>query len=119
MGGYLFIMPVDLYYWPSALKWGLPSFDMDSLHVLAYAKFSAADVALHPSFQSHFSKETKTLPCLLAGDDLYDKPELIIRYLKENVFDLDKSLNVDTANNILPFTALIEERLRPAITSLV
>lgn len=113
-------MTIDLFYWPSALKWGLPSFDMNSLHVLAFAKFSGADVALHPSFQSYFAKETKTLPSLSTVEgDLCDKPESIIKYLKDNGFNSDTSLNVVTANNILPFTALIEERLRPAITSLI
>jgi len=112
---------MDLYYWPSALKWGLPSFDMKSLHVLSYMKFSeAADVNLHPVFQSSFSKETKILPSLnTPNDGLFSDPENIIRYLKKTGLNPDKSLAVDIANNILPFSALIEERLRPAVISLI
>jgi len=113
-------MAVALYYWPSALKWGLPSFDISSLHVLAYAKFSSAEIGLRPTFQSLYTKEARVLPSLSTTEgDLYVEPELIIKILKENDFNSDKDIDVDTANNILPFSTLIEERLRPAVIALL
>jgi len=111
---------MDFYYWPSAPKWGLPSFDIKSLHVLTYIKLSGAEVNLHPTTKSWFPKEHKTLPCLCTPDDgLIDKPEDIIKYLRKQGFDMDLKFNIDVANNILPLSALISERLLPAVLSTI
>ena len=111
---------MDLYYWPPTSKWGLPSFDIGSLHVLTYIKFSGADVGLHPVLKSWLRKEGKILPCLTTPDDvLLENPENIIQYLKRHGFDPDEAFDVDIGNNILPFSTLILEKLLPAVLSTI
>jgi len=107
---------MDLYYWPPVSKWGLPSFDMKSLHALTYIKLSGADVNLNPVRKSWLPKDRKTLPSLhTPNHGVIDKTEDIICYLKDKGYDLDASLDVDIESDVLPFSALVSEKLLPAV----
>jgi len=105
----------DFYYWAPSPKLGLPSCDINSLHALAYIKLSEANVNLHPTLQA-FKGEGRVLGRLHTTDDQdILKSRDMIKHLKKQGFDLDAGIVGDLASDIAPFTALIEEKLLPAV----
>jgi len=105
----------DFYYWAPAPKLGLPSCDINSLHALTYIKLAMADVNLYPMQQS-FRGEGKVLGRLhtTEGRDIMNSKD-IVKHLKRQGFDLDFGIAEDLASDIAPLTALIEEKLLPAV----
>jgi len=107
----------DFYYWAPSPKLSLPTCDINSLHALTYIKLSGADtVNLHPTFQS-FKHPGKVLGRLHTPDnkDIL-KSQDIVKHLKQHGFDLDAGFAGDeVVSDIAPFTALIEEKLLPAV----
>jgi len=105
----------DYFYWAPSPKLGLPTCDINSLHALTYIKLSGAQVNLHPTLQS-FKGEGKVLGRLHTpnGANILKSTD-VIRHLKGQGFDLDAAIAGDASSDIVPFTALIEEKLLPAV----
>ncbi|XP_065672462.1 metaxin-1 isoform X3 [Hydra vulgaris] len=111
---------MELYYWPAQLKWGLPTFDINSLHVMSYIKFCKAPVSLFPVLKSLLNAKTRELPCLVTtSGEMYSSPKEIINYLNLKFFNPDTWLNEEQRGNIIAMTSLIEEKLLPAVMSLL
>lgn len=107
---------MELYCWPGLSKWGLPSFDIASLHLMTYVKFTNANVTLVPINKSWLSKKGRVLPCLNtpSGDDFHSEHD-IIQYLKLKYYEPDTWLDAHAKLNIIPFISLIEDKLIPAV----
>jgi len=107
---------MELLHWRGEKKWALPSIDIDSLELLAYVKFSSANVEVKPTFKSLVQKEGRTLPCLCLPEDevVYGNQE-IIRHLNLKHFDANTWLDDGSKNYSLVLKAIIEERLKPAV----
>jgi len=106
----------DFYYWSPAPKVQLPSFDINSLHVLTYIKLCGAKVELHPTLKSFIGSGSRSLPRFHTADDEdIFTPTAMIQHLKENGFDLDANIPGSITKDILPLSALIEDRLLPAV----
>jgi len=105
----------DYYYWAPSQKLGLPTCDINCLHALTYIKLSGACVNLHPILQN-FKGEGKVLGRLHTQDNVdITKSSDVITHLKQKGFDLDVGIVGDATSDIVPFTALIEEKLLPAV----
>jgi len=109
---------MELYYWPAERKWGLPSFDVASLHVMSVIKFSSADVELKPTKRTWLSRKAQTFPCLYtAAMEKVDGPENILQYLKLKYFNPDTWMGKESKENVIPFSSVIKDKLLPAVLS--
>lgn len=109
---------MELYYWPAELKWGIPSFDVTSLHAMTFITFTKAEVDFKPIKRSWLKKKGSILPCLYTqSGDVYEDTEQIIQFLKLKYHDPDTGLSTDDKLNILPFSALIQDKLLPAVVA--
>jgi len=107
---------MELHHWPSKKQWGLPSFDIDSLHLLAHVKFSGVPLTLVPRQKDWLQKKAYHLPSLRSSsDEFIDSKQKIIQYLRLKYIDPDTWLSKDQKLHILPLKALIEDKLLPCV----
>jgi len=120
---------MELYCWPVLSRWGLPSLDIESLQVLTYIKLTGAtNITVQQTQHTWFNKSARCLPCLnttglhdVDTDDNSDAAdyiygcENIIQHLNTCDLNLDLRLDVVQHNNVLPLTALVMEKLYPAV----
>lgn len=111
---------MEFCYWAPDTSWGLPTIDISSLEILAYIKFSRANVKLTPTFKAWLNKREKQLPCLHTPDDsvLLSKDE-IFQHLRLKYYSLDNWLNDEDKLKVLPLKTLIEEKVVTAINALL
>jgi len=107
---------MELHHWPSKKQWGLPSFDIDSLHLLAHIKFSGVPVTFVPAQKSWLQKKSHHLPSLRTStDEFLNSKQKMIEYLRLKYIEPDTWLSKDQKLHILPLKALIEDKLLPCI----
>jgi len=107
---------MELLHWPSEKKWFLPSIDIESLELLAYIKFSSANVTTTPTFKSLVQERGRKLPCLcLAENETVVGNKAIINHLNLKHFNADTWLDEESINYSIVLKALIEDKLKPSV----
>ncbi|XP_056448011.1 metaxin-3 isoform X1 [Gadus chalcogrammus] len=94
--------------------WGLPSVHAESLVVLAYCKFSGANVTVSP-IDWTWRTLTVTTPELVCGDSTVTEPADILNFLRKQRFNADYELTARQGADTMAYVALVEEKLRPAL----
>ncbi|XP_029366489.1 metaxin-3 isoform X1 [Echeneis naucrates] len=94
--------------------WGLPSVHSECLIVLAYAKFSRAEVSVCP-IDWTWKTLTATVPELLCGDSAVQDPAQILNFLRKQRFNADFELTARQGADTMAYIALLEEKLQPAL----
>lgn len=94
--------------------WGLPSVHTESLIVLAYSKFSGAQVTASP-IDWTWKTLTATVPELMCGESSVTEPTQILNFLRKQRFNADYELTARQGADTLAYIALLEEKLRPAL----
>ncbi|XP_014848349.1 PREDICTED: metaxin-3 isoform X1 [Poecilia mexicana] len=94
--------------------WGLPSVHTDSLVVLAYAKFSGAELSVSPVDWT-WKTLTASVPELVCGDTVVQEPTQILNFLRKQRFNADYELTARQGADTMAYIALLEEKLRPAL----
>ncbi|KAM4576954.1 metaxin-3 isoform 1-T1 [Odontesthes bonariensis] len=94
--------------------WGLPSVHTESLVVLAYAKFSGANVTVSPVDWT-WKTITASVPELLCGDAVVQEPTQILNFMRKQRFNADYDLTARQGADTMAYVALLEEKLRPAL----
>ncbi|XP_064204576.1 metaxin-1-like [Anguilla rostrata] len=105
--------PLELYCWKG--DWGLPSVDIDSLTVLAYAKFAGAPLKVH-KITNPWRSPTGSLPALKTREEgSLSQPSKIIIHLRKQKYNADYDLSAKEGADTLAFISLLEEKLLPAV----
>ncbi|XP_015220822.2 metaxin-3 isoform X1 [Lepisosteus oculatus] len=104
--------PMELICWGS--DWGLPSVHTDSLIVMAYARFSGAQLKVLP-IDLTWRTLTGTVPALEFDGTTVTEPVHILSYLRKQRYNADYELTAKQGADTLAFIALLEEKLRPAL----
>ncbi|XP_068617200.1 metaxin-3 [Brachionichthys hirsutus] len=94
--------------------WSLPSVHAESLVVLAYTKFSGAEVTISP-IDWTWKTLTATVPELIFGDAAVQEPTQILNFLRKQGFNADYDLSARQGADTMAYIALLEEKLRPAL----
>ncbi|XP_029998824.1 metaxin-3 isoform X1 [Sphaeramia orbicularis] len=94
--------------------WGLPSVHTESLIVLAYSKFSGAQVTVSP-IDWTWKTLTATVPELVCGEAAVKDPNQILNFLRKQRFNADYELTARQGADTMAYIALLEEKLRPAL----
>lgn len=94
--------------------WGLPSVHTESLIVLAYSKFSGAQMIVSP-IDWTWKTLTATVPELMCGETSVTDPPQILNFLRKQRFNADYELTARQGADTLAYIALLEEKLRPAL----
>lgn len=94
--------------------WGLPSVHTESLIVLAYSKFSGAQVTVSP-IDWTWKTLTASVPELICGESSVTDPTQILNFLRKQRFNADYELTARQGADTLAYIALLEEKLRPAL----
>jgi len=110
---------MEFRYWRGETKWELPSIDIESIEILAYIKFTKANVVLSPTNQTWWKKSAEVLPSLecSAGEVLQSRDH-ILQHLRLKYYELDGWLSNDDKLKLLPLKACIADKLIPAFRSL-
>ncbi|XP_076864493.1 metaxin-1b [Brachyhypopomus gauderio] len=105
--------PMQLYCWKG--DYGLPSVDVDSLTVLAYAKFAGAPLKVH-KIANPWRSPTGILPALQTSEEgSISQPNKIIIHLRKQKYNADYDLSAKEGADTLAFVSLLEEKLLPAL----
>ncbi|GAB1298435.1 Metaxin [Apodemus speciosus] len=104
--------PMELSCWGGG--WGLPSVHSESLVVLAYAKFSGAPLKV-TIIDSTWRGSRGDVPILTTEDSIVSKPANILNFLRKQNYDADCELSAKQGADTLAYTALLEEKLLPAV----
>ncbi|XP_018620341.1 metaxin-1a [Scleropages formosus] len=105
--------PLELYCWKGG--WGLPSVNIESLTVLAYAKFAGAPLKIH-KIANPWRSPTGSLPALKThGEGSLSQPNKIIIHLRKQKYNADYDLSAKEGADSLAFISLLEEKLLPAL----
>ncbi|XP_077600430.1 metaxin-3-like isoform X1 [Stigmatopora nigra] len=94
--------------------WDLPSVHIESLIVLAYAKFSGAKVTIS-TIDWTWKTLTATVPELVCGDTSVKEPSQILNFLRKQRFNADYELSARQGADTMAYIALLEEKLQPAL----
>ncbi|CAG5922635.1 unnamed protein product [Menidia menidia] len=94
--------------------WGLPSVHTESLIILAYAKFSGANITVSPVDWT-WKTITASVPELLCGDSAVQQPTQILNFMRKQRFNADYELTARQGADTMAYIALLEEKLRPAL----
>ncbi|XP_062888433.1 metaxin-1b isoform X2 [Mobula hypostoma] len=105
-------VPLELFCWKG--DWGLPSVDIESLTVLAYARFSGAPVRVH-KLSNPWRSPLGVLPALKTENDVLSQPLQILAYLRKQKYNADYGLSATQGADTMAFSSLIEEKLLPAL----
>merc|ERR1712183_376639 len=111
---------MELRYWTPEAKWNLPTIDIGTLEILVYIKFIEANVKLSPTLKSFFYSHARVLPSLQIPlcERLLRKEE-IFKELRLKYFDADNWLNEEQKIKLFSIKTLIQEKLIPAVESLL
>ncbi|KAK1174266.1 metaxin-3-like isoform X1 [Acipenser oxyrinchus oxyrinchus] len=104
--------PMELSCWGG--DWGLPSIHTESLIVMAYAKFSGAELKIQ-TIDWTWKTLTGTVPALNLEDAVVTKPVHIVNYLRKQKYNVDYDLTAKQGADTLAYIALLEEKLHPAL----
>ncbi|CAG2053876.1 unnamed protein product [Timema podura] len=94
--------------------WGLPSFDVHCLQILAYAKFSEAPLQVYV-IEEFGNSTTGKFPYFSHEDRSFTDSTKIISYLKTLKFNTDLNLSVKQRIQLKAYTQLIKEELHPGL----
>lgn len=94
--------------------WGLPCVDYQCLTVMAYCKFAEAPVNIIKT-NKPWRSPSGELPVLQHDDVRETQITPIIGHLRKQGFNVDQTLTAKQAADTVAFTALINEKLLPAI----
>lgn len=94
--------------------WGLPSVDHHCLAAMAYCKFSEAPITI-TKCGNPWKSPSGELPVLKYDKVLVTKVSEIFNYLRQNRWGLDHDLTAKQSADIVAFTALLEDKLVPAL----
>ncbi|BFZ01007.1 hypothetical protein BsWGS_04046 [Bradybaena similaris] len=97
--------------------WGLPSVDPHCLAVLAYCKFSGVPVDIIKTGNPWYSP-SGNFPVLRCKGVAYTKMSDIFSYLRKESWGCDHELSCKQSADVLAFSAMLEERLLPALLHL-
>jgi len=100
---------MELYAWGPAF--GIPSVDIQTIHALAYIRFSGAPVNIIQCNNPWKS----TLPFFKHGDKIITSADEICAYLRQKNHTCDYGLTSKQGAEIIAFSKLIEESLHPAV----
>ncbi|KAK7116407.1 metaxin-1-like [Littorina saxatilis] len=106
---------MELHVWKG--DWGLPSIDPNSLSVLAYCKFSGVPVDVKVTGNPYRSP-TGELPSLRHNDVSETDVNTIFTYLRKQNWGSDFELSAKQSADVLAFSAMLEEKLLPALLHL-
>nr|CAD7461091.1 unnamed protein product [Timema tahoe] len=95
-------------------RWGLPSFDVHCLQILAYAKFSEAPLQVYV-IEEFGNSTTGKFPYFSDEDRSFTDSTKIISYLKTLKFNTDLNLSVKQRIQLKAYTQLIKEELHPGL----
>ncbi|GFN75389.1 metaxin-1 [Plakobranchus ocellatus] len=97
--------------------WGLPSVDPHCLAVLAYCKYSGVPVEVNKT-GNPWSSPTGNFPVLRHRGETYCKITDIFNYLRKEHWGSDFELSTKQSADVVAFSALLEEKLLPALLHL-
>ncbi|XP_005088908.1 metaxin-1 [Aplysia californica] len=97
--------------------WGLPSIDPHCLAVLAYCKFSGVPIEVTQT-GNPWRSPTGTLPVLRNQDVVCTKVTDIFSYLRKEHWGSDFELSTKQSADVIAFSAMLEEKLLPALLHL-
>ncbi|XP_076656015.1 metaxin-1 [Halictus rubicundus] len=103
---------LELDIWKS--DYGLPSFDMECLQVLVYAKFNGIPVKVNAS-NNPFSTPHGRLPVLRTSNSKFDTVREIILYFKQKNWNSESELSPKECTLIMAYNELLKEKLLPAL----
>nr|CAD7426228.1 unnamed protein product [Timema monikensis] len=92
--------------------WGLPSFDVHCLQILAYAKFSKAPLQVYV-VEDFRNATTGKLPYFSHEDRSFTDSTKIISYLMKLKFNTDLNLSLKQKTQLKAYKQLIKEELYP------
>nr|CAD7410231.1 unnamed protein product [Timema cristinae] len=92
--------------------WGLPSFDVHCLQILAYAKFSKAPLQVYV-VEDFGNATTGKLPYFSHEDRSFTDSTKIISYLMKLKFNTDLNLSLKQKTQLKAYKQLIKEELYP------
>nr|CAD7409060.1 unnamed protein product [Timema poppensis] len=95
-------------------RWGLPSFDIHSLLILAYAKFSEAPLQVYV-IEYFGNATTGKLPYFSHEDSSFTDSTKIISYLMKLKYNTDLNLSLKQKTQLKAYTQLIKEELYPGL----
>ncbi|RUS72771.1 hypothetical protein EGW08_019471 [Elysia chlorotica] len=97
--------------------WGLPSVDPHCLAVLAYCKYSGVPVDVIKT-GNPWRSPTGNFPVLRHKGESYCKVTDIFSYLRKEHWGSDFELSTKQSADVIAFSALLEEKLLPALLHL-
>ncbi|BFY97905.1 hypothetical protein BsWGS_00944 [Bradybaena similaris] len=106
---------MQLSVWAGA--WGLPSVDPHCLAVLAYCKFSGVPVDVVKT-GNPWSSPTGNFPVLSFENEVYTRVSDIFTFLRKENWGSDFELSRKQSADVVAFSALLEEKLLPALLQL-
>lgn len=110
--------------------WGLPSLDKNCLSVMAYCKFSCIPIEFERTnnpwkfssessiFKKILNGSIDNLPILTYSEEKITRVADIINFLKRNNWGTDYELSSKQNADAIAYTAMIEEKLSPALLHL-
>jgi len=109
-------LTMELQVWPG--DWGLPSVDQHCLAAMVYCKFFKLPVTI-TKVSNPWKSPTGQFPILRHSDSVESNVADIFGYLKEINESIDEELSDIQSSDSLAFSALIEEKLLPAVLYLL
>ncbi|KAL8581111.1 hypothetical protein ACOMHN_033559 [Nucella lapillus] len=106
---------IEVHVWKG--DWGLPSIDPNSLAVLAYCKFSGVPVDVKMT-GNPWRSPTGQLPSLRHKEVKEARVHDIFAYLRKQNWGCDFDLSTKQSADVLAFSAMLEEKLLPALLHL-
>ncbi|KAK0079671.1 hypothetical protein PV325_000960 [Microctonus aethiopoides] len=94
--------------------WGLPSIDIHSLQILAYAKFSGVALAVNTTCNP-FKTPNGQLPVLRNNINKLDSIQDMVKFLRTKNFTPDSSLSRKQCAEIVSYDYMLKENLYPAL----
>ncbi|XP_066568085.1 metaxin-3 isoform X2 [Amia ocellicauda] len=104
--------PMELTCWGG--DWGLPSVHTESLIVMAYAKFSGAQLKIMP-IDLTWKTLTETVPALHFDRTTVTEPPNILSFLRKRKYNADFELTAKQGADTMAYIALLQEKLGPAL----
>nr|CAD7257576.1 unnamed protein product [Timema shepardi] len=95
-------------------RWGLPSFDIHSLLILTYARFSEAPLQVYV-IEDFVNATTGKLPYFSHEDSSFTDSTKIISYLMKLKYNTDLNLSLKQKTQLKAYTQLIKEELYPGL----
>lgn len=105
---------MEIYCWGG--DWGLPSIDIDCLHVLAYVKFSEAAITIKSSRFPFMKRGITNFPILKKEDGSFlQGADDILQFLLESGDHPDNGLTPEQYGDVISLKALIADKIDPYV----